>query len=176
MNHLKRLILTAVILSLGICTSGCIAIPIKKHYDISDEQVSSIQFYDLRDYSSPTGGFQKDTSPVHTLSEEEHSDFLTDFSKLTFSETRIIAIAAIDPGFDYGNWVVRINYTDGSYTFYSSGNYGETCNAEGKVIDATHFSCDSTELYHLILKYYPIKSPDESQSDVSAEPDESKTE
>ena len=154
MKHLKRLILTAVILSLGICTSGCIIIPRETNYHISPDEVSSIQFYDLNGHEARYSGFQYNLSPVYTLSEEDHQDFLAEFSKLEFSDTVFITIAAIDSEYNYGNWVVRINFSDGSYTLYSSGNYGETFNAEESLTDWTRFSCEPTELAELIHKYY----------------------
>lgn len=160
MKHFKQFILMAVILVSVICLSGCIVIPQGKYYDISAEQVSSVQFYDFRNSEYGYDGFDHSEEPVYTLAEDQLEDFLNDFSNLRFSDTIVIALAAVDPSFSYGDWVVRINFTDGSYTLYSCGGYGETYDADGNVASSTHFSCDEEELAELIGKYYSIESPE----------------
>ena len=77
-----------------------------------------------------------------------------DFSRLKFSDAIVIVLAAIDPSFYYGDWVIRINFSNGQYTFYSCDGYGETFDAEGERISSTHFSCDDEELKNLVGKYY----------------------
>ena len=118
----------------------------------------SVQFYDLRNQNANGGtGFNQSEEPVYTVPEEEREKFLKDFSTLEFTDTIIIVLAAIDPSFSYGEWVVRINFTNGQYTFYSCAGYGETFNAEGKRVSSTHFSCNDEELEKLIGKYYEIE-------------------
>ena len=77
-----------------------------------------------------------------------------DLADIQFTDTFIIVLAAVDPSFYYGDWVVRINFTNGQYTFYSCGGYGETFDAEGNCISSTYFSCDDEELKTLVGKYY----------------------
>lgn len=155
MKIYKRFLIVLITLALVASLSGCIIIPRTKYYDISAEEVISVQFYDLRDQDSARySGFDAILEPVYTIPEEHTEDFLDDFSKLEFSDTIIIALAAIDPSFYYGDWVIRINFSNGQYTFYSCGGYGETFDAEGEYISATHFSCDDEELENLIGKYY----------------------
>mgnify|MGYP003448367051 CR=1 FL=1 len=157
MKLCKPFLLVIVTLLLVVSLSGCIIIPLWKYYDIPAEEVASVQFYDLRDLESNRSNFATTLEPVYTIPEEDTEDFLDDFSKLKFSDTIIIVLAAIDPSFDYGDWVVRINFSNGQYTFYSCGGYGETFDAEGKRIASTHFSCDNEELENLVGKYYEIE-------------------
>ncbi len=82
---------------------------------------------------------------------------MSDFSKVKFSDTIIIVLASIDPSFYYGEWVIRINFTDGLYSFYSCGGYGETYDAEGDRVSTTHFSCDYDVLENLISDYYDFE-------------------
>lgn len=143
-----------------VSLSGCIIIPLTKYYDIPIEEVVSVQFYDLRNQDlACSSGFDAILEPVYTIPEENTEDFLDDFSKLEFSDSIIIVLAAIDPSFYYGDWVVRINFTNGQYTFYSCGGYGETFDADGKYISSTHFSCDEEELKKLVGKYYKMGLP-----------------
>ena len=138
--------------------SGCIIIPRHQYYNIPADEVKSVQFYDLRNLGfSHSPGFDQTLSPVCTIPEADKEVFLDDFSKLRFSDAIVITIAAIDPSFYYGDWVVRINFTNGQYTLYSCGGYGETFDAEGKRLSSTHLSCEDAELENLIKKYYKTK-------------------
>lgn len=154
MKHGKLLTLVAAALFLTVFLSGCIIIPLHKYYEIPDEEVASVQFYDLRNRYSYDDDFHQTMDPVYTLPEEETADFLKDFSKLEFSDAIVIVLAAVDPSFSYGEWVIRINFTDETYTLYSCKGYGETFDADGNRIDSTHFGCDRDELAALISKYY----------------------
>lgn len=160
MKRYKSVLLVLMTLFLFVSLNGCIIIPMTEYYDISAEEVVSVQFYDLRNSESTVySGFDKDHEPDYTVPEEDKEKFLNDFSELKFSDTIVIALAAIDPGFLYGDWVVRINFSNGQYTFYSCGAYGETFDAEGALVSSTHFACDAEDLEALIGKYYEIASP-----------------
>ena len=159
MKPYKPFLLVLMIFALIVSLSGCIIIPLSKHYNISAEEVDSVQFYDLRvQESAISPPFYITSEATYTVPAENKKDFLNDFSKLKFSDTIIIALAAIDPSFSYGEWVVRINFTNGQYTFYSCAGYGETFDAEGNCISSSHFGCDKGELETLISKYYKIES------------------
>lgn len=155
MKQRKLFALLAAVLFLTVFLSGCIKIPLPKYYEIPREEVAAVQFYDLRDCDSTERGFHKTVDPVYTLPEEEVADFLEDFAKIEFTDTIVILFAAAEPSVHYGEWVVRINFTDGSYTFYSSAGYGETLDADGNQIDLTHYGCDADQLAELINNYYP---------------------
>ena len=154
----KSFLLVLMTVVLLVSLSGCIVIPLRKHYDIPPEEVVSVQFYDLRNKdSSHYSGFDAILEPVYTVPGQDKADFLDDFSKLKFSDSIVLVLAPTDPSFYYGDWVVRINFTNGQYTFYSCGGYGETFDAKGKCISTTHFSCDDEELKNLVGKYYKIE-------------------
>ena len=157
MKLCKPFLLVIVTLLLVVSLSGCIIIPLWKYYDIPAEEVASVQFYDLRDLESNRSNFATTLEPVYTIPEEDKGTFLDDFSKLKFSDTIVISLAAVDPSFDYGDWVVRINYSNGQYTFYSCAGYGATFDSEGTYLSSTHYSCDDEELENLVSKYYEIE-------------------
>ena len=83
------------------------------------------------------------------------ADFLSDLSNIQFSDTIIIAIAAVDPSFYYDDWVTRINYTDGSFSLISCDGFGESYDANDQVTDRNHFGCDNDEWKQFIGKYVP---------------------
>lgn len=155
MKNYKQFLLVILCIVLLLSLSGCMVIPLSKYYVISEEEVASVQFYDLRgEESEHYAGFDKKCEPVYTLPAEEHQAFLDDFSEMKFSDTILIVLAAVDPSFSYGDWVIRINFSNGQYTFYSSNGYGETYDGEGEFLSSTHFSCDEEELETLIRKFY----------------------
>ncbi len=146
-------IISAFILTISLC--GCIAVPISKHYSYSSDEIDSIQFYDLRSSESEIyPGFDKSIKPAYTLPQEDIDDFLIDFSNLEFSDSFFIVLAAVDPSFSYGDWVIRINFTNNQYTFYSCDGYGETFDDKGNCISSTHFSCSDEDLDSLVNKYF----------------------
>ena len=155
MKRFKQFLLMIMTFVLLFSLSACIIIPVKKYYDISAEEIVSIQFYDLRiQEGNGEPGFDKIYEPAYTLSEKDNEAFLDDFSNLKFSDTIIFTLVAMDPSFSYGDWVIRINFSNGQYTFYSSAGYGETFDADGNTISTTHLSCDDEKLEELIKKYY----------------------
>ena len=155
MASCKRLVLGIMVLVLSLSLCGCLIIPISQHYDIPIEDVVSIQFYDLRgEDASHYHGFHNSCEPVFTLAEEDKAAFLEDFSALEFTDTILIVLAAVDPSFEYGDWVVRFNFTNGRYGFCSYAGFGETFEADGSRISSTHLSCEKEELEALIRKYY----------------------
>lgn len=152
----KRVLLISVLfLVILVSLTGCIIIPTYKQYDIDAETVSSVEIYDLRNSDTHYSDFLASQTPVYTVEQDQTSDFLSDLSGIRFSDAIIIAIAAIDPSFVYDDWVVRINYTDGSYSLISCDGYGETYDANDQVIETNHFGCEDDEWKQLIGKYVP---------------------
>lgn len=149
---LKQALLIPILsLAMLVSLTGCIMIPRYKHYDIVSDKVTSIEIYNLRDSEA----YPSSETLVYTIENNQMADFLSDLSDIRFSDTIIITIAAIDPSFNYGIWTVRINYTDGSYSFISCAGYGETYDANDQKIEGNHFGCDNDEWEKFIGKYVP---------------------
>lgn len=160
MKSCKRIVFAVLALVLLTALSGCIMIPVSKHYDIPREEVASIQFYDLRSEETIRSyNFEKNYEPSYTLPEKDIEPFLEDFSKLKFSRLILIVLASVDPSFDYGNLVVRINFSNGRFALYSYHEYGQTFDAEGECISTSHYGCEEEDLENLIGKYYPLQQP-----------------
>ena len=160
MKMKQTFIIPILSLTMIIFLAGCIMIPRYKYYDIDSEKVSSIEIYDLRNYKelsdnclqSPTTVY---TVPVYILEEDKMSDFLSDLSDIRFSDAIVITFAAVDPSFDFGDWIVRINYTDGAYSLISCGGYGEDYDANDQITKTNHFDCEDDEWEQFIGRYVP---------------------
>ena len=147
---------TLLALALLLSLSGCIVIPIYKNFDLDPETVSSVQIYDLRFGDSYYDDFlEQEFLLVHTLEASQTSDFLSDLAEIRFSKHLVIMIAAMDPSFHYGDWVVRVNYTSGAYSLISCDGYGTEYDANGELIKTHHYGCDREEWKDLIMRYIP---------------------
>ena len=150
----KRVFLISILfLTILVFLSGCVST--YKYYDIDLENVSSIEIYDLRNSETYYSDFLDLETPVYTIEKEQMEGFLFDLSNIRFSDTFIIAIVATDPSFSYGEWVVRINYINGSYSLISCGGFGENYDSNNQVTDTNHFGCDDEEWKQFIGKYVP---------------------
>ena len=152
-----RQILLISILSFAMIVSltGCIIIPRHMNYEIDADDVSSVEIYDLRSSETHDSGFHKSETPVYTVEDDQITDFLSDLAEIQFTDTIVITIAAVDPSFYYGDWVVRINHTDGSYSLISCRGYGETCDENDQRTSSNHYGCEDDEWEQLIGNYVP---------------------
>ena len=163
---MKRLALLIVSILLISCSfTSCIVIPRSKSFKISEDKVSSIDVYELRE-KSHYSDFLRTEEPIHEISEDKLGDFLSDLSKIRFSDNLVIMLAAVDPSFLYDDWTVRINYTNNTYELLSCAGYGETYNENNEVISTHHFSCDNEEWHTFIKKYVPEDIFEETQKEV----------
>ena len=166
---IKKQALVLCILSLFLLVSltSCIVIPKHKTYQLDADTVSSVQIYDM---GKP--GYSLDPGSLsYAVEDERLEEFLDDLSEIPFSDVVLITVAAVDPGFSFGRWVIRINQTDGSYMLLSNGGYGETRDANGNVIDSNHYGCDKEEWNSLISKYLPQASAGTQIRDDEIPPD-----
>jgi len=119
---MKKIVLTLILLSL-ICISfsGCIHWETSVDYELLHD-VSNVQ--SIRIYSSDDSEIAYDYSdpvdPCGDLLGEIPSDrfavFTEELTGLSFTESHLIILfpAAYDPNFYYGNYIVKIEYYDGS--------------------------------------------------------------
>jgi len=153
---MKRCILSVLMIFTVIFTlSSCIIIPEYKNFEIDPATIASIEIYDLRESDTRGEAFLEDTSPVYEIPDEEIDDFTSDLAEIDFTRYIIIVLAAIDPSFNYGDFVVRINYTDGSFELLSDGGWGQTFDQDGEAISGHHYGCDDEEWEEFIGKYLP---------------------
>lgn len=152
MKKKHAFLLCILLFSLLISLSSCVIIPRYMTYDIDAETVSSAEIHQLgkEDY------LPSEETLIQTIEGDQLEDFLSDLSDIRFSDI-IIFPAAMDPSFAFGTWVVRINYTDGSYALISDRGYGETYDENDSRTDLNHFDCDNDKWNQFIKDYLPKK-------------------
>lgn len=142
------------ILTVAVMVSGCIFIPNYSYYNYIDpEGVTSVEIYALKDSNNHLHGFWEKETPDYTLMDEQQDEFIEELSGFRFDDHFFIVLAAMDPSFSYGDFVVRVNIADGSSIFISNDGYGETIDIAGNVIDSNHYSSDDTAWAEFIRKY-----------------------
>lgn len=158
MNVKRATSILSLILSLMFLLSGCISVPVYKNYDFDPEDVASVEIYDLRKSDEYRSGFHEKAESVYTIPSEDLADFLSDLADIRFSKSKIIfTIAAVDPSFYFGEWVVRVNHPDGSFDLISCDYYNEHYDQKGKCIGNTHFGCDNELWVEFLKTHLPKK-------------------
>ena len=151
-----RLISLFILASTLLCAfTGCITRRTRVN-DIVEADVASIQIYGLLP-EERTKGFHETIEPTVTLDSAQHGEFLEGLAKMKFSDT-IILLGASDPSFHFGPYVVRLNFTDGSFRLISSQGYWETYDPQGNYVSKDHYGCDDDDWYAFLKPYLP--SPD----------------
>jgi hypothetical protein len=132
--------------------TGCITLRTQIN-DIAEADVASIQIYELLP-DERDSGFHKTIEPAVTLDSSQHGEFLEGLSKLKFSDTFPL-LAPSDPSFQYGAYVVRLNFTDGSFRLISDNGYGASYDAQGNYASSDHYGCDDDDWYAFLKPYLP---------------------
>ena len=120
---MKKFILTLTIMSL-LCLSlaGCIAWKTSEDYELLQDisniesiriystNYSSDRIYDYSDPEDPCGAL------LGEILYEQFSQFVDELIGLSFVDEHLIILfpVAFDPNFYYGNYIVKIEYSDGS--------------------------------------------------------------
>jgi len=155
MRAFKKLYCVLLLAAFLTSLTGCIIIPRRAHYDIDEERLRSVQIYDLRNSDNHNSTLLEKETPVYELTQEQTANFVSELEGLSFDNTLFIVLAAVDPSFNYGDWVARINYDDGEHILISSWGYGATYDGEGNVISSNHYSYDDEEWEQFIKSYLP---------------------
>ena len=160
--------LLLIVLSV-ISLTGCIGYFTDFYYDsdqISPENVSSIDVYDLsktpehKDSYHYQEEFEEEIKPDYTLSSDQIEPFLTELAGIKFETYHLVfTLAATDPTFHIGNYVARINFSDGSFRLLSDGSYHPIFSPDGKVTDGDHNTVASEDEWKsFITQYLPVSA------------------
>ena len=125
------------------------------HYDFEDlEQgnIRLIEFYNLSEAEYRNSQAVLEAEPYYIMPVEDKKRFLEKLKQIKFEDVVPLFMPS-DPSFEYGFYVVRFQFEDGSYKFLSSGGYNEMFNSEGKCIEADHYSCDDEQWIRLIHSF-----------------------
>lgn len=168
-----------MILCIIFSLTSCIIIPRYKRYDDIDvEKVAAIEIYDIRECERKISSNVNADTLIYSLDENEFSDFLNKLSKIQFKDHIIIVLAAIDPSYNYGNYVVKIMYNNEKYMLISDAGFGELFDADGNRTSKNHFGCDTEKWENLIFDYLPeeIKNYSVTSNDENSITDSSDNE
>ena len=154
--HCLQLLLTITFLCM---LTGCWSMPKEMYYsDFDREQIVSIDVYDCSEevnHHQPVNTRTLlDRNPLFSLDDSQIDPFLQDLSEIRFYDEGGLLIGAVDPSFNFGKWVVKIGFTDGSYWYLSDRSYCAKENSDGSG-SAQHLHPDSEEWEALIKQYMP---------------------
>ena len=168
------LFLLLIVLSV-ISLTGCIGYFTDFYYDsnqINPENVSSIDIYDFsktpeHKYAYYQQEFEEEVEEEveHALSSDQIEPFLTELAAIKFRTYHLVfTLAATDPSFRLGDYVVRINFSDGSFRLISDEDYNPVFDSDGKIIADDHNMVSSSDEWNaFISKYLPASAQTEQQ-------------
>ena len=157
MKLFKRLVVLLLTVAILSFFTSCIWIPRKTNYDINEDALSSVEIYCLDNNSSHYDDFVETEQPIYTLKEDQIDGFIDELENIRFDDSIFIVLAAMDPSFYYGEWVVRINYDDGSYDLISCDGYGATYDENGLIVSTNHYSYDDEKWEEFVKSYLPAE-------------------
>lgn len=108
-----------VLLCLALSLCGCA----RFRYDFKDlEQgnIRLIEFYNLSGAEYRNSQAVLEAEPYYIMPAEDKERFLDQLKQIKFEDVVPLFIPT-DPSFEYGFYVVRFQFEDGSYKFLSSG-------------------------------------------------------
>ena len=119
---MKKIVLTVIAVSI-VCMflSGCIHWETEVNYELLHDisQIQSIRVYD-EDYSDGAYDYSDPVDPCGDLlgeiSSDQFDNFVKELTELPFTESHLIILFPVtyDPNFYYGEYIVKIEYFDGS--------------------------------------------------------------
>ena len=125
--------------------------------DLLKEEIASIEIYDCSEEHASYHLINDRTidkkDPMLSLKESQIESFLKDLSVIRFYREGGLLIGAVDPSFNFGEMVAKINFLDGSALYLSDGYYCIWRNADGSGRDVHHLSPDKEEWKTFINSY-----------------------
>ena len=148
-----RNVIVTIFLLLGLTLSLCGCTYYRYDFkDLAQGNIRLIEFYNLSGAEYRDSQAILETEPYYIMPEEDKERFLEQLRQIRFEDAVPLFIPS-DPSFEYGFYVVRFQFEDGSYKFLSSGGYNEMFDSEGKLIDSDHYSCDDEQWIKLIHSF-----------------------
>ena len=150
---LRKVFVFVLVVILSINLSGCIPIILDEYYEISQpmDQIQSIAIY-ARSYEEDAEYNELCETPLVIIPQEDFSGFIAELEAVYCKDVIFITIAAVDPSFYFGDYVVQIDYIDSSQEFVSNAGFQYTEGADGSV-DLSHYSYDRDQWDAFISKY-----------------------
>ena len=145
----RRLSALVLIIALMMSLSGCIVITLDEYYELAYDtnQIESIGIYARGDANVLSD------EPLAVIDPDEFDAFVGELESLSFEENKIITIAAIDPSFSFGDYIIQVVYTDGAVERISNFGYQEFQDAAGNE-QCSHYGLQNEEEWEIFLNPY----------------------
>ena len=149
---MKKLIYFIMLLTLLICTTGCVTFHEKFEREDDIENIISIEVYFVDvSYETQLENLPTTMQPIKILDKELFGEVIQDLESLDFKSTLLI-FAANDPNFDLYGYVIKIVYNSGIYQLVSNAGAAYTYDSNG-YINSSHSSVKEDVWNNLIIKY-----------------------
>ncbi|MBR6516222.1 MAG: hypothetical protein IKT40_05135 [Bacilli bacterium] len=149
---MKKLIYFIMLLTLLICTTGCVTFHEKFEREDDIENIISIEVYFVDvSYETQLENLPTTMQPIKILDKELFGEVIQDLESLDFKSTLLI-FAANDPNFDLYGYVIKIVYNSGIYQLVSNAGACYTYDSNG-YINSFHSSVKEDVWNNLIIKY-----------------------
>ena len=149
---MKKLIYFIMLLTLLICTTGCVTFHKKFERADNIENILSIEVY-FEDFSYDTelDNLPTTAQPIKILDKSLFEEVIKDLESLDFKKTLLI-FAANDPNFNLHGYVIKIMYDSGVYQLVSNAGAVYTYDSNG-YLNSFHSSVKEDVWNSLIIKY-----------------------
>ena len=149
---MKRLIYFIMLLTLLICTTGCVTFHEKFERVNNIENILSIEVYFVDfSYDTDLDNLPVTAQPVKIVDRSLFEAVIKDLENLDFKSTLLI-IAANDPNFNLYGYVIKIMYDSGVYQLVSNAGTSYTYDSNG-CLNCFHGRLKEDVWKSLIIKY-----------------------
>ena len=149
---MKKLIYFIMLLTLLICTTGCVTFHEKFERVDNIENILSIEVYFVDvSYDTPLENLPTTARPIKILDRSLFEEVIKDLENLDFKSTLLI-IAANDPNFYLYGYVIKIMYVSGVYQLVSNAGSSYTYDSNG-FLNCFHGRLKEDVWNKLIIKY-----------------------
>ena len=149
---MKKLIYFIMLLTLLICTTGCVTFHEKFERVDNIENILSIEVYFVDvSYDTPLENLPTTARPIKILDRSLFEEVIKDLENLDFKSTLLI-FAANDPNFNLYGYVIKIMYNSGVYQLVSNAGSSYTYDSNG-FLNCFHGRLKEDVWNKLIIKY-----------------------
>ena len=149
---MKKLIYFIMLLTLLICTTGCVTFHEKFERMDNIENILSIEVYFVDvSYDTPLDNLPATAQPIKIVDRSLFEEVIKDLENLDFKSTLLI-FAANDPNFNLYGYVIKIMYNSGVYQLVSNAGSSYTYDSNG-FLNCFHGRLKEDVWNKLIIKY-----------------------
>ena len=149
---MKKLIYFIMLLTLLICTTGCVTFHEKFERVDNIENILSIEVYFVDfSYDTKLDNLPASAQPIKIVDRSLFEEVIKDLENLDFKSTLLI-FAANDPNFNLYGYVIKIMYDSGVYQLVSNAGTSYTYDSNG-YLNSYHGSLKEDVWNSLIIKY-----------------------